>query len=152
MFDNKWMYLSFIVSRVCTPGSLSSRHTIHVLTGTPLPAIIAIYWKTAKLMETKKDVGVMSLSAPIPSFRPSHCPQIRISNVKPAHVERNIYIPETGAFYICKDSIPITSIHLIILKQHVQGRYKSTHVDASVASPLYLDSNLRDLSEQTGNV
>jgi len=41
-------------------------------------------------METKKDVGVMSLSAPIPSLRLSHCLQIRISNVKPAHV-RDIY-------------------------------------------------------------
>ena len=116
---------------------------------------LSCYWRLAasfKILETKKDVGVMSLSAPIPSFRPSHCPQIRISNVKPAHVERNIYIPETGAFYICKDSIPITSIHLIILKEHVQGRYKSTHVDASVASPLYLDSKLRSLKLQTGNV
>ena len=116
---------------------------------------LSCYWRLAasfKILETKKDVGVMSLSAPIPSFRPSHCPQIRISNVKPAHVERNIFIPETGAFYICKDSIPITSIHLIILKEHVQGRYKSTHVDASVASPLYLDSKLRSLKLQTGNV
>jgi hypothetical protein len=35
----------------------------------------------------KKDVGVKFLSAPIPGIRLSHCPFIRISNVKPAHAE-----------------------------------------------------------------
>jgi len=30
-------------------------------------------------LESKKDVGVYS-SAPIPKFRPSHCPYVRISN------------------------------------------------------------------------
>jgi hypothetical protein len=41
----------------------------------------------SRLAAIKKDVGVKFLSAPIPAVRPSHCPQIRISNVKPAHVE-----------------------------------------------------------------
>ena len=30
--------------------------------------------------------------------------------------------------------------------------YKSSNADASVASPLQVDSNLRDLKSQTGNV
>lgn len=34
----------------------------------------------------KKDVGVCS-SAPIPVFRPSHCPHIKDKQRKPAHAE-----------------------------------------------------------------
>ena len=54
----------------------------------------------------KKDVGVKFLSAPIPILRLSHCPYMRISNVKPAHVEWYIYtttwhIPD---FYIRQDA------------------------------------------------
>ena len=40
----------------------------------------------------KKDVGVMYLSVLIPVFRLSHCLYVRISNAKPAHAERYIYI------------------------------------------------------------
>ena len=47
------------------------------------------FLSTAKIMEMKKDVGV-SFSALIPTIRLSHCPYLRISNVKPAHVERYI--------------------------------------------------------------
>jgi len=46
--------------------------------------------KTAKTYGNKKDVGVSS-SVLIPAVRPSHCPLMRISNVKPAHVSRDIY-------------------------------------------------------------
>ena len=34
----------------------------------------------------KKRRGSKFLTAPIPKIRPSHCPLVRISNVKPAHV------------------------------------------------------------------
>ena len=44
----------------------------------------------------EKDVGVSS-SALIPTIRLSHCPYLRISNVKPAHVERYIYTPTPDA-------------------------------------------------------
>ena len=55
------------------------------------PAVIfAIFLSTAKLMETKK-TWENCLSAPIPNFRPSHCPYMRISNVKPAHVRWYIH-------------------------------------------------------------
>jgi len=58
--------------------------TTNVLADTPLPVIYAIS-STAKTHGNKKDVGVSS-SALIPVIRLSHCPYIRISNVKPAHV------------------------------------------------------------------
>ena len=45
---------------------------------------------STKLWKQKRR-GSKILSAPIPSFRPSHCPQIRISNVK-ACPRRAIYI------------------------------------------------------------
>jgi hypothetical protein len=60
-------------------------------------------------MDTKKDVGVMFLSAPIPVFRPSHCPLERISNFKPAHAERLCTFTlrrTTPKGYIRKDSKP----------------------------------------------
>ena len=51
----------------------------------------------------------MFLSVPIPSFRLSHCPQVRISNFKPAHVERLCTFTlrrTTPKGYIRKDSKP----------------------------------------------
>ena len=38
----------------------------------------------------------MYLSALIPTIRPSHCPYVRISNVKPAHASDNIYTLRPG--------------------------------------------------------
>ena len=63
------------------------RHTQGVLTSNfPMP----INYRK-KLMETKKTWEYVSL-APIPIIRLSHCPQVRISNVKPAHASDDISI------------------------------------------------------------
>ena len=43
-----------------------------------------------KNIGNKKDVGVC-FSAPIPVFRPSHCPQIKDKQRKPAHAKSIIY-------------------------------------------------------------
>ena len=61
----------------------------------------------------------MSLSAPIPTIRLSHCPYLRISNVKPAHAER--YICSHSALYSLYDIYAkmhtnVSGIHLIIYK------------------------------------
>jgi hypothetical protein len=47
----------------------SPEHT-KVLADTPLAGHSFAILKTAKIMDTKKDVGVLSLSAPIPIVRP----------------------------------------------------------------------------------
>ena len=107
-----------------------------------------------KIMETKKDVGVKFLSAPIPTLRLSHCPLIRISNVK-ACPRRAIYTlpPDNPQTYIYTKT-PYTGYTLLYINEREIRRRDIfiTHANASVASPLYQDSNLRDLSEQTGNV
>ena len=76
----------------------------------------------------------MYLSAPIPVFRPSHCPFIRISNESLPTPADNIYTyttawsslndelrnhgfmnPRTPSFaYICKERAPLKGVHLII--------------------------------------
>ena len=99
----------------------------------------------------KKDVGVSS-SVPIPTLRLSHCPLIRISNVKPAHVERYITLRPEYPKHTYTQKYPHTGAHLINIYRESGAGLKITHANASVASPLYQDSNLRDLSEQTGNV
>ena len=68
----------------------------------------------------------MYLSALIPVFRPSHCPQSRISNMKPAHAS-DLYIHTTAIIipgytyprnpslgYIRKERAPLKGVHLII--------------------------------------
>ena len=73
---------------------------------------------------TKKDVGVKFLSAPIPKIRPSHCPQVRISNVKPAHVEWYIHTlrPDTiPQFYIRQDAPLAWGYTLFIYKKEKSG-------------------------------
>ena len=64
----------------------------------------------------KKRRGSKILSAPIPDFRPSHCPFIRISNVK-ACPRRAIYIHYdlSSQTYIYEE-IPSQRVHLIIYK------------------------------------
>ena len=88
-------------------------------------------------METKKTWEYVS-RALIPAVRPSHCPLMRISNVKPAHASDDIYTHHgtdsqgndndnvNDILYIRKDSITIAGIHLIIyIKGMVAaGRYK----------------------------
>ena len=54
----------------------------------------------------------MYLSVLIPAVRPSHCPLMRISNVKPAHASDDIYTPRRR---IPKETITITltiTIHI----------------------------------------
>jgi len=81
-------------------------------------------------MDTKKDVGEMFLFAPIPVFRPSHCPQSRISNYKPAHAERLCTFTlrhTTPKSYIRKDSKPNSRVYtLLYIKGKIAaGGYKN---------------------------
>ena len=82
-----------------------------------------------RLPAIKKDVGVKFLSAPILTFRPSHCPFLRISNVKPAHVEWYIHtttwhIPD---FYIRQDAPHQWGYTLFIYKGKIRRREYKTH-------------------------
>ena len=93
-------------------------------------------------METKKTWEYVSRVL-IPAVRPSHCPLMRISNVKPAHASDDIYThhgmdsqgndnvndnENDNENHLCirKESITIAGIHLIIyIKGMVAaGRYK----------------------------
>ena len=88
-------------------------------------------------METKKTWEYVS-RALIPDDRLSHCPFVRISNVKPAPASDDIHTHHgmdsqgndndnvNDILYIRKDSITIAGIHLIIyIKGMVAaGRYK----------------------------
>ena len=87
-------------------------------------------------METKKSVGVVS-SALIPEFRPSHCPQIRISNAS----------QPTPSDYMLYDG----AIHLIYtIRVHTLNQgYNHPAQALSVALPLYLKSKLRSSNSQT---
>ena len=124
------------------------KHTQSVLTSSsPCRSTFVIkLWK-------QKRRGSMSHLVPIPSFRPSHCPQVRISNVKPAHASDDISIHHgaghpkgpitltitltltitikvtdtlTITIHIRKESITIFGIHLIIYNKGklAAGRYK----------------------------
>ena len=85
----------------------------------------------------KKDVGVCS-SAPIPDVRLSHCLFARISNAsQPTPSD----IIEFGVDINHQDTMIATNSRDII---HPRERF--------VALPLCKDSNLRDLTSQTGNV
>ena len=69
-------------------------------------------------MDTKKDVGVKFLSAPIPDFRLSHCPYIKDKQLQ-ACPRQMILLPNTTAHlpHVChirKDSTPMNGVHLII--------------------------------------
>ena len=77
---------------------------------------------TAKLSGNKKDVGAMYLSAPIPIFRLSHCPHLRISNVKPAHVERYIYTHYDLTLHTYTQVSPQNGLHLIIYIKEIRRR------------------------------
>ena len=94
--------------------------------------------------------------SPTSSIRLSHCLCVKISNVKPAHVERHIlthYIHATLYVYIPRYTPPMGSYTLLIyIRNEDVGEYKIHPRERFVASPLYTDSNLRDLIEQTGNV
>ena len=130
--------------------------------GQLLPLLVAtliniLNWNHPWLEGTKKDVGVKFLSAPIPTLRLSHCPLIRISNVKPAHAEwyTNPLRPDHPRRIYTKTHSTRGELHLIYIYKGIQdvGNETFTHADVFlVALPLYQDSNLRDLSEQTGNV
>ena len=91
----------------------------------------------SRIMETKKTWEYVSRVL-IPAVRPSHCPLMRISNVKPAHTSDDIYTHHgmdsqgndndnvNDILYIRKDSITIAGIHLIIYIKGMiaAGRYK----------------------------
>ena len=100
----------------------------------------------------KKRRGSKFFSVPIPTLRLSHCPLIRISNVKPAHVERYLTLRPEYPKHTYTQKYPHMGAHLINIYRESGAGLKITHANASVASPLYQDSNLRDLSEQAGNV
>ena len=104
---------------------------------------------STKLWKQKRR-GSKILSAPIPIFRPSHCPYMRISNVK-ACPRRAIYIHydlTLPNIHICRNTLIRGHTLLIYIGNQTQG-YKITHANASVASPLCLDSKLRSLNTQT---
>ena len=84
----------------------------------------------------KKDVGVSS-SVPIPTLRLSHCPLIRISNVKPAHVERYLTLRPEYPKHTYTQKHPHMGAHLINIYRESGAGLKITHANASVASPLY---------------
>ena len=88
-------------------------------------------------METKKTWEYVSLVL-IPKIRLSHCPYLRISNVKPAHVSDDIYTPRrripketititlTITIHIRKDSTPLEqgTPYYIYKGKLAAGRYK----------------------------
>ena len=89
--------------------------------------------------DTKKDVGVKFLSAPIPGIRLSHCPFIRISNVKPAHAEwyTNPLRPDNPKRIYTKIHSTYGELHLIyIYKERGRGEYEIHPRERFVASPL----------------
>ena len=106
---------------------------------------------STKLWKQKRR-GSKFFSVPIPTLRLSHCPLIRISNVKPAHVERYLTLRPEYPKHTYTQKYPHMGAHLINIYRESGAGLKITHANASVASPLYQDSNLRDLSEQTSNV
>ena len=94
----------------------------HKGAGQSLPKLSEL---TQKTMETKKTWEYVSLVL-IPTFRPSHCPYMRISNVKPAHASDDISIHHgivpketititlTITIYIRKDSTPIAGEYTLL--------------------------------------
>ena len=80
----------------------------------------------------------MSLPVLIPLLRLSHCPYLRISNVKPAHASDDIYTPRrripketititlTITIHIRKDSTPLErgTPYYIYKGKLAAGRYK----------------------------
>ena len=106
----------------------------------------------------KKDVGVMSLRA-YPNNQAFALP-LKKDKQRKACPRRAIYMhtlrhTDSRLVYIHKESMAIAGIHLIIyIRRELwpQGDIKSTHADVSVALPLSLDSKLRSLIVQTGNV
>ena len=124
-----------------------------------------------KLWKQKRR-GSMYLSALIPDDRPSHCPLIRISNESlptPADIytyttaiafpewrnngTTDLWIHGLLPSHIYTKSVHLSwGVHLIIYIKGNDSRrrdIKSTHVDVSVALPLYQVSKLRSLMIQT---
>ena len=94
----------------------------------------------------KKSVGVVS-SALIPVVRPSHCPQVKDKQRKPAHAKR-LYTHATAWYTLI---IIYMQIHTYTYNKSiyaVQG-YNPRAQTLSVALPLYLRSKLRSLTTQT---
>ena len=60
-------------------------------------------------MDTKKDVGVKFLSAPIPDFRLSHCPYIKDKQLQ-ACPRQMILLPNTTAH------LPMSAIYAKIVR------------------------------------
>ena len=107
-------------------------------------------------MEIKKDVGVKSLRA-YPNYQALALPLGKDKQRKPAHARWYIHIlPLTHfthwAIYMKRHSSCRWSTPYYIYKgSFVRHRWHINHLnaDASVASPLYLDSKLRSLILQT---
>ena len=110
----------------------------------------ALFHQQPKDYGNKKDVGV--------SFSPRLSPcsglriasKSRISNVK-ACPRRAIYIHSDLTLpniHICRNTLIRGHTLLIYIGNQTQG-HKITHANASVASPLCLDSKLRSLNTQT---
>ena len=69
-------------------------------------------------METKKTWEYVSRVL-IPDDRLSHCPFVRISNVKPAHASDDIYTHHGMDSQYAKMVRPLNGVHLII---YIKGR------------------------------
>ena len=134
--------------------SLLSRGHTMVLAGTPLLVITHI----TNIRKQKRRGSNVSLRA-YPNYQALALPQDKDKQRKACprraiymHTLRHIY---ARLVYIRKDSMPILwHTPYYIYKKGIwpQGDIKSTHADASVALPLYLDSKLRSLNTQTSNV
>ena len=99
----------------------------HKGAGQSLPKLSEL---TQKTMETKKTWEYVSRVL-IPAVRPSHCPLMKISNVKPAHASDDISthhgaVPRetiTLTTYIRKDYTPIVGEYtLLYIKREISRR------------------------------
>ena len=116
--------------------------------------------KQPNIMEIKKDVGVKSLRA-YPNYQALALPLGKDKQRKPAHARWYIHTLPLTHFtplnYIYAKTLLLSREYLpyyIYKGSFVRHRWHINHLnaDASVASPLYLDSKLRSLILQTGNV
>ena len=114
----------------------------HTSTFRPAAPLLVVTLINIRIMELrrfaaiKKDVGVKFLSAPIPKIRPSHCPQVRISNVKPAHVEWyiNTLRPEHIPIFYIRQDAPHPwgyTLFIYIKEKSGAGNIKLTHANVS---------------------
>ena len=101
----------------------------------------------------------MSLSVPIPSFRSSHCPFMRISNFKPAHVRWCYptlqHTSPTPAIYakIVRPWMEYTLLYIYKRRKIAAGGYHLINPRGRLCCiTAAWSSNLLDLGIQTGNV